>query len=270
MRQLIRFFFIINTVCIAISVTSPVLADKKDGLIATVNGTKITASMLQDYQRSRGFVENIANQQQTQLMIEELINRELIFQDAVKNKVDKSADVKKQMELIRKNVIAGAMLKNVTQASSISDDDLKKEYEQRKSDLVTHEFKASQILVEKEDEAKDIIKQLEKGAKFADLAKAKSSGAGSNGDIGWFKPGEMDKTFADAVVALKDGEYTKTPVKTDYGWHVILREATREIPPPSFEQMKDQIKVHMQNLQIQEYIASLRKNAKIKRTSEAK
>jgi len=247
-------------------------ADKKDGLIATVNGKKITASMLADYQRSRGHLQNISDKQQTEMLIEELINRELILQDAIKNGVDKSPAVKTQMELVRKNVIAGTMLKNITEASKITDDDLRKEYDKRKNELVTHEFKASHILVEKEDTAKEIIKELDKGAKFADLAKKKSTGpsANSGGDLGWFKAGEMDKAFSDAVASLKDGQYTKSPVKTQFGWHVIARQGSREIPPPSFEQLKPQIRIHMQNLQIQQYIASLRKKAKIKRTSVAK
>ena len=244
-----------------------VQAEKKDGLIVTVNGSKITASMLTDYQRSRGHLQNISDKQQAEMMIEELINRELILQDAIKNGVDKSPAVKKQMELVRKNIIAGAMLKNVTEASKITDAELRKEYDSRKNELVTHEFKASHILVEKEDTAKDIIQQLNKGAKFADLAKKTSTGpsATSGGDIGWFKASEMDKSFSDAVESLKDGEYTKTPVKTQFGWHVILRQAARDIPPPSFDQLKDQIRIHMQNLQIQQYIASLRKKATIKR-----
>jgi len=249
-----------------------VRADQKDGLIVTVNGSKITASMLADYQRSRGHLQNISDKQQTEMLIEELINRELILQDAIKNGVDKSPVVKKQMELVRKNVIAGAMLKNVTEASKITDDELRKEYDSRKNELVTHEFNASHILVEKEDTAKEIINQLNKGAKFAELAKKKSTGpsAASGGDIGWFKASEMDKPFSDAVESLKDGEYTKSPVKTQFGWHVILRQGSRDIPPPSFDQLKDQIRIHMQNLQIQQYIASLRKKATIKRTDVAK
>jgi peptidyl-prolyl cis-trans isomerase C len=253
---------------LAFAATSTITqAAEKDGLVATVNGTKITASMLQDYQHSRGIADNDLKKQQIQMMVEEMINRELIFQDALKNGVDKTPAVKKQMESLHKNVVAGAMLKNVAQSGNITDDDLKKEYEQRKHEMVTQEYKASHILVEKEDTAKEIIKELTKGAKFADLVKSKSIGPGAEhgGDIGWFKPGEMDKEFSDAVVALKDGEYTKTPVKTQFGWHVILREASREIPPPSFDQMKEQLKMHVQNLQIQDYIAALRKKAKIER-----
>jgi len=106
---------------------------QKDGTIATVNGQKITASMLEQYKRSRGFVENVDKKQQTQLMIEELINRELIYQDGVKNGVDKSQEVQDQVKLLQKNIVAGAMLRNVVQVGKISEKDLKDEYEKRKN-----------------------------------------------------------------------------------------------------------------------------------------
>jgi len=264
--------FVILT-CLAVISTSAMAAEKqKDPVVVVVNGKEITEGMLLAYQKSRGFIENISKQQQIQMMIEELINRELIYQDAVKNKVDKSAEVQAQLDLLRKNVVAGAMLKNVTEAANISDDELKNEYEKRKSQLATTEYKASHILVENEDDAKVIIVELGKGANFAELAKKKSTGpsATHGGDLGWFKPQEMVKPFAVAVESLKNGEYTKTPVKSDFGWHVILREDSREVPPPPYEQMRDQLKMRVQNMQIEQYIASLRKDAKIERKSAKK
>lgn len=268
-----RYKFMITTIgSVVLLFSSASFAAEKDGLIATVNGKKITASMLDEYKRSRGFIENISKKQQTQMMIEELINRELIYQDAVKNGIDKKPEIKKQIELMKKNVVAGAMLRNVTQATAISDDELKKEYDKRKKDMTAHEYKASHILVEKESEAQDIIKQLEKGGKFAELAKTKSTGpsATHGGDLGWFKPAEMVKPFSQAVAKLKNGEYTKTPVKTDFGWHVILRVDSRALPPPPFEQMREQLRMRVQNLQIEQYIGSLRNKAKIDRTHKPK
>lgn len=255
--------------CLVFIATQSPAAEKKDDVVAVVNGKEITASMLQAYQKSRGFIENISRQQQTQMMVEELINRELIYQDAVKNGVDKHESVQAQLDLLRKNVVAGAMLKNVTEAAQISDEELKKEYQKRKDQLATKEYKASHILVEQEADAKAIIAEIDKGANFAELAKKKSTGpsATHGGDLGWFKPGEMVKPFADAVEGLKNGEYTKMPVKSDFGWHVILREDSRDVPPPPYEQMREQLKMRVQNLQIENYIGSLRKQAKIERKS---
>jgi peptidyl-prolyl cis-trans isomerase C len=270
--NLLKFSIALTTACLLLVATQSFSADKDTGVIAVVNGNDITTEMLKNYQKSRGFVDNIPKQQQTQMMIEELINRELIYQDAVKNGVDKSPQVEAQIAMLRKNVVAGAMLKNVSEAAKISDEELKKEYDKRKGEMATKEFKASHILVEKEDTANTIIKELEKGAKFADLAKEKSTGpsATHGGDLGWFKPGEMVKPFAQAVEKLKNGEYTKTPVKTDFGWHVILRVDSRDVPPPPFEQLQGQLRMRVQNLQIEQYIGSLRKDAKIERSAGKK
>jgi len=243
-------------------------ASKTDGVIATVNGKKITASMLKQYQQSRGFIENVDKKQQTQLMIEELINRELIYQDGIKNGVDKSQEVLDQIEVLKKNIIAGAALRNVVQVGKISDEELKKEYEKQKDRLVTQEYKASHILLENENDAKEVISQLEKGKNFAELAKEKSTGpsAPHGGDLGWFKPQEMVEPFSVAVATMKDNEYTKVPVKTDFGWHVILRTGERKVDAPPFEQMKEQLKMRVQNLQVEQYIKTLRDKAKIERT----
>lgn len=276
--NLILFRITLSSLILSLGISTAIAADKekntskKDGLIATVNGQKITASMLEQYQRSRGFIENVDQKQQTQLMIEELINRELIYQDGVKNGIEKSAEVQDQIKLLEKNIVAGAMLRNVVQVGKISDKELKEEYEKRKKDLAVPEYKASHILVEDEKEAKDIISQLDKGKNFAELAKEKSTGpsATHGGDLGWFKPQEMVQPFSVAVATLKNNEYTKVPVKTDFGWHVILRVDSREVDAPPFEQMKEQLKMRVQNIQVEQYIKSLRDKAKIDRTHKPK
>lgn len=265
--NLLKYNFIVCIALVALAISVNVMAEKKDGVVAVVNGKEITASMLQSYQKSRGFIDNISRKQQTQMMIEELINRELIYQDALNNGIDKRKEVQNQIDLLTKNVVAGAMLKNVTQAGHITDEELKKEYEKHKQEMITKEYKARHILVEKEDTAKNIVAKLDKGADFGELAKKESTGpsATHGGDLGWFKPGEMVKEFSDAVEKLDNGKYTKTPVKTQFGWHVILREDVRDIPPPPFEQMREQLKMRAQNIQIEQYIGSLRNKAKIER-----
>ena len=263
--QIIFLLFILTSL--------PVLAaDKKDGVIATVNGTKITASMLEQYQKTRGFIQNVDKKQQTQLMIEELINREVLYQEGIKNGIDKTAEVQKQFELLKKNIVAGAALRKAADVAKISEKELKAEYEKQKKRLATKEYKASHILLENENDAKKVISMLNKGDNFAELAKNKSTGpsATHGGDLGWFKPQEMVPPFAAAVATLKNNEYTKTPVKTDFGYHVILRVDAREIDAPPFEQLKEQLKMRVQNLQVEQYIKSLRQKAKIERTHKQK
>ena len=262
--------------CVSLSAfvftSTGIAAEKRDGVIATVNGEKITASMLEQYQRTRGFIENVDKKQQTQLMIEELINREVLYQEGLKNGLDKNPEVKKQFDLLKRNIIAGAALRNAVEAQPISDKELKAEYEKQKERLVTKEYKASHILLENENDAKAVITQLDKGADFAKLAKEKSTGpsAPHGGDLGWFKPQEMVQPFSVAVATLKDNEYTKNPVKTDFGWHVILRAGSRDIGAPPFEQLKEQLKMRVQNLQVEQYIKTLRSKAKIERTQDKK
>lgn len=257
---------------IALQASTVIAADKKDGVIATVNGEKITASMLQQYQKTRGFIQNVDKKQQVQLMIEELINREVLYQEGIKNGLDKSPEVQKQFEMLKRNIVAGAALRKAADIAKISDKLLKEEYEKQKKRLVTKEYKASHILLENENDAKAVISELDKGANFADLAKKKSTGpsATHGGDLGWFKAQEMVPPFSAAVGTLKNNEYTKTPVKTDFGYHVILRVDAREIDAPPFEDLKEQLKMRVQNMQVEQYIKSLRQKAKIERTQGKK
>ena len=129
------------------------------------------------------------------------------------------------------------------------------------------EFQASHILVDDEAKAKELIAQIEKGAKFADLAKANSKDPGSaakGGDLGWFPPEQMVKPFSEAVAALKDGEFTHAPVKSQFGWHIILRTGVRPTaPPPAFEAVKDQLSPSVEQKRVTQYVEALEKNTKV-------
>ena len=237
-----------------------------DKVVATVNGSDISQSTLLRYEQRRGLPQGGDKMQQHKAVLQELINLELIYQDAKKLGIDKSKDYKEELENAKKGIMANIMLQQHAETAAISDAELKKEYDKHKKELVKTEFNARHILLEKEADAKAVIAELNKGAKFADLAEKKSTGpsASSGGDLGWFTAAEMVKPFSDALVKLKDGEYTKTPVHTKFGWHVILRQSTREVGAPPFAAMKQQIRQRMQNKLVQDYIASLHKGAKIK------
>lgn len=127
------------------------------------------------------------------------------------------------------------------------------------------EYKVRHILVEKEDDAKTIIVNLKKGAKFDELAR-QSKDPGSKekgGDLGWSSTANYVKPFGDAVAGLAKGKFTETPVKTDFGYHVILVEDSRPLTPPPFDQIKPQINQRLQQEQLQKYVAELQKKAKI-------
>lgn len=237
-------------------------------VLAVVEGHKITQVMLDRYKRQRTARQGTDQKQQTRTMVEELINRELIYMDAIKNKLDKQTSVKAAIENQRINIIASAMLKKIAETNSITDADLKKEYDKNIGKMATLEYKARHILVTTEAEAKNMIKQLNQGADFAKLAKAKSTGPSGkdDGNLGWFKSNQMVKPFSEAVAKLNNGGITQKPVKTEFGWHIIKRDDSRKLPPPLFDTMKEQVRMRLKNKQVENYIGSLRSKAAIARS----
>ena len=197
---------------------------------------------------------------------EDMINLEVLAQDAAKRGLDKSTDVIQQMALARQTVLANAFVQDYVKNHPIDDAVLKLEYDKLKANVGTKEYKARHILVETEAEAKSIIAQLGKKAKFDKLAAEKSKDAGSaqhGGELEWAVPSNFVAPFATALVALKKGEYTKDPVETQYGWHVIRLDDIRDLKVPSFEELKPQLQQRMQQQMVQNAIAELRDKAKI-------
>ncbi len=237
-------------------------------ILAEVNGRQITEDTLQRYMKFRGLPKDANPEQQHNMMIEELINRELLYIEAVEKGVDKMPEVQADLENQKTNVIAGAMLKKVTDSIQLSDEELKQAYDDyMKAMPTTEEYKARHILLENEANAKAVIEELNKGADFAKLAKEKSTGPSgpAGGDLGWFQPSQMVEPFSDAVMKLKNGEYSKTPVQTQFGWHVVLREDSRKLEPPSFESLKEQFRMRLMNKNVEGHIGTLREKAKITR-----
>ncbi len=238
-----------------------------DAIIAEVNGYKITEGLFRLYTSQRNLPARGASPQQRTALIEELINRAVIYQDAVALGVDKTPAMKAAIEFQRINIVASTMINRSSDRFSVSEDDMKKEYESRKTELGGKELKARHILVTTEKAAKDIIAKLEKDGDFAKLAGKHSTGpsAVNGGDLGWFKTDQMVKEFSAAASKLKKGSYTKKPVKTQFGWHVILLEDRRSVEAPAYDSVKEQIRVGLQGQLIEKYIGNLRSKAVIKR-----
>ena len=159
-----------------------------------------------------------------------------------------------------------ALFEHELKAHPVSDADLEKQYEQFKASMGTKEYKVSHILVDKESEAKAIIEQLKKGADFAKLAKEKSKDPGSKdkgGDLDWGPAGRYVKPFADAVIATPKGQYTQTPVKTDFGYHVIRVDDVRPLKVPTFAEIREQFRQRAQQDQIKRLVTELRAKAKV-------
>jgi peptidyl-prolyl cis-trans isomerase C len=196
---------------------------------------------------------------------EDMINLEVLAQEAAKQGLDKSSEVTQQIALARQTVLANAFVQDYVMNHPVSDDVLKQEYEKLKVNVGTKEYKARHILVETEAEAKSIVTQLGKKAKFEKLA-AKSKDAGSaehGGELEWAVPSNFVAPFANAMVGLKKGEYTKEPVQTQYGWHVIKLDDVRDLKVPPFDELKPQLQQRMQQQMIQNAISEMRDKAKI-------
>lgn len=197
---------------------------------------------------------------------EELINREVLVQAAQKRGLDKNAEVAAQMEMARQAVLVRALFENEVKANPITDLDLQKQYEDFKKSMGENEYKIRHILVDKEDDAKAIIADLGKGADFAKIAKDKSKDPGSKdngGDLDWGPSARYVKPFADAVMKLKKGELTTSPVKTDFGYHVIRLDDVRPLKVPGFDELKEQFRQRAQQQQVQKLVMELRSKAKV-------
>ena len=192
---------------------------------------------------------------------EELNTRELLAREARKQGLQNNTDVKTQMDLAGQTVLVRAYVADWIAKNPVPESELKSEYEKIKGQIGDREYKVRHILVEKEDEAKDVINELQKGAKFEDLAKARSKDPGSKdrgGDLDWNSPAGFVKPFGDAMAKTPKGKFTPQPVQTQFGWHVILVEDTRDAKVPTFDEVKPQLQQRMQAQWLDKYFKDLR------------
>jgi len=238
-----------------------------DKAVATVNGKPIYKQTYEAYvahkKKQDPKFDAVKNKE---TLIQELINRELMLQDAKRLKLEKDKDVLFQLEQYRIDLLIKHAISKKMLATPISDTELKIEYDRRVKAANVKEYKARHILLKDEAKAKSVIKELDNGKEFIKLAKAYSTGptGKTGGDLGWFNSRQMVPEFSKAVATMKKGTYTKAPVKTKFGWHIIKLEDTRKMEPPKFKDIKKQIRAIMQNKKLQEYIITLREKAKIK------
>nr|WP_321455855.1 peptidylprolyl isomerase [uncultured Cohaesibacter sp.] len=239
---------------------------KADSVVATVNGKEITTAEFDAISAQLGpQVQQMTPEQKKEAVTTMLVNMELVSQAAVKQGLDKSETFTKQIEFLKKRALQTEYFrKNVDE--TITDADLQAAYDEQVATLpARQQVKARHILVKTEDEAKEIIKQLDGGADFAELAKEKSTGpsGAQGGDLGYFGQGQMVPAFEAAAFALDKGKYTEQPVKSDFGWHVILVEDKRDAPKPTLDAVKDNLRTFVAQQKFQTLVDGLRKDAKI-------
>lgn len=233
--------------------------------IAVVNGKPIPSS------RADVMIKQMASQGQADspqlrgAVKEELINREILMQEADKQGLINTAEVKTQLELARQSIVIRSLIGDFVKKHPVTDADIKAEYDKFKAQAGDKEYHVRHILVETEDQAKAIVAKLKSGTKFEELAKqSKDPGSAANGgDLDWATPASFVKPFSDAMVALKKGDVTETPVKTQFGYHVIRLDDIRPAKVPTLEEVKPQITEALQQRKLQAYQEELRKKAKI-------
>jgi peptidyl-prolyl cis-trans isomerase C len=196
---------------------------------------------------------------------DQVVMREIFAQEAEKQGIPNSADYKTQLDLVRQTVLINTLFQNFIKTHPVSDAEAQAEYNKIKTEQSGTEYHARHILVDSEDDAKKLIAQIKAGAKFEDLAKKNSKDTGSaenGGDLDWAKPASYVPEFSTALQALKKGDMTDTPVKTQFGYHIIKLEDTRAAQFPAYEEVKDKVKQQMEQIKLQEYQEKLRKAAK--------
>ena len=239
---------------------------KSSGSGLSVNGVAIPKAYVEAMNRERELSGQPATPEITKAIKEELINREILVQAARKKGLEKNAAIAAQMDMARQAVLIRAYFDDFVKANPVNDAALKTQYDAISVQMGNKEYKARHVLVDSEDEAKTIIANLGRGESFEKLAKDKSKDTGSKdngGDLDWGPAGRYVPEFGNALKALQKGETTKTPVKTQYGFHVIRLDDVRDLKVPTFEEAKDNLRQRAQQEQVANLVKSLRDRAKI-------
>ena len=238
--------------------------------VATVNGTPITQNFYDFYIKGVTGGKSPADipAEQRNVALDNLIRAQVVAEQAVKEGLDKSGDAAFMLQLARLNVLEQAVQERYLKDRQPTEQELRAEYETQLAQMPKTEYHARHILVATEQFAQKIIDRLEKGEKFDALAKSESmdSSKSNGGDLGWFTPSRMVPEFAGAVMALKPGEFTRKPVQTQYGWHVIQLLETREVTPPPFDQVRQRLVQVVQGKKFRLYQDELLRNAKVEKS----
>ena len=240
--------------------------DPKD-VIARVNGETITAPQLEAQLQAMSQRGQRASRQQA---LQELVELELMAQKASEQGLPDQPEIAAAIDRQRNTLLAQHLVRSRMSDFEVSDDKLKAAYDERVEGMGGTEYKARHIKVDEEAKAKSLIEELDGGADFATLAKENSNGpsASRGGDLGWFTPDRMVDPIASAVQELEPGNYAGEPIKTKFGWHVLMLEETREKEPPKFEQMKSRLRNELVGKKVQDYITSLRDEAEVEITKD--
>ena len=241
-------------------------AAPREGPVATVNGVAIPRQYAELLVRERT-QQGVQDSEPLRAAVrDELINREIIVQEANRTGLTKRAELRNELEIVRQTVIVQAYLREYLGKNPVNDAEVQKEYDRAKQQTGATEYKARHILVENEEEAKGVIAELKKGGKFDELAQKHSKDEGTKargGDLDWNVPGIYDKAFADAMVKLEKGKTTDAPVRSRFGFHVIQLDDVRPVKFPSLAEVRGRIQQRLTQAKIEKLVSDLRAKAKV-------
>jgi peptidyl-prolyl cis-trans isomerase C len=250
--------------------TAPATTSPADAApVAIVNGTPIEREYFDFYAKGlagKNSVSEITPEQRAQAL-DNLVRAQVVAQEAKKQGIDKEPATASLLQLSDLNVLQQALSDRYLNDKKPTEQEVRAEYETQVGLLPHQEYHVHHILVATEGFARKLIGELEKGANFSDVAKRESMDPSktNGGDIGWLTPDRIMKPFADAMVALKKGEFTHKPVQTQYGWHIIRLEEVREVTPPSFDQVRQRLEQVVQAKKFKAYTDGLITKAKIEK-----
>jgi len=225
--------------------------ENENQTIALVNGKPISRMALE---RVTAQLSAQGQNPDRDQIIQELINLEILTQEAEKQELDKNSDVATALKLQYTQTMANAYLGEFNRNLFIGEEEIRAEYEEQIAAIEVSEYKASHILLESEADALNVIGELFAGGDFAELAETYSTGPTSlnGGDLGWFQPENMEPEFSAAVADLEKGETTSEPVKTKFGWHVIQLDDSRTAAKPDYSPT---VKAGIQNTLLRDAMA---------------
>jgi len=253
----------------AASTAASAPAGTQAGPVAIVNGAPIARDYFDFYAKGLAGKDSISEitPEQRQQALDNLVRAQVIAQEAKKEGIDKEPATASLLQLSELNVLQQALSDRFLKDKKPTEQEIRAEYETQVGLLPHQEYHVHHILVATEGFARKLIGELEKGASFSDVAKRESMdpSKANGGDIGWLTPDRIMKPFADAMVALKKGEFTHKPVQTQYGWHIIRLEDTRDVTPPTFDQVRQRLEQVVQAKKFKAYTDGLMKNAQIEK-----
>lgn len=251
---------------LGLALAFPAVAEPaKDPVVAVVNGTEIHLSQVAEFQRT---LPPQLGQAPYEALLDTLVNNQLVYEQARREKVENDPEVKAALKQIEQKVLRQAWM-NKRLKADVTEDAIRKAYDKFLREFQPQEeVRARHVLLETEDQAKAVIAELAKGGDFAEVAKAKSkdpSAQQNGGDLGYFTKGEMVPQFSEAAFAMKPGELSSKPVKSQFGFHVIKVEDKRAAQPPTLEQARGPIREQLAEASAEKLVTDLRAKAKVKR-----